>query len=127
MSVLPTNVPGLKLLPAGKRDEHATELLASRRMAAMVEQLSKTYHNGVVLFDSPPLLLTSESRVLANRMGQIVLVVCSAITPQNAVMDAVESLDHEKALSIVFNKSSSGFGAANYGSYGYGYGYSANV
>ncbi len=122
--VIPTNVPGLQLLPAGRRDDHATELLASRRMAAMAEQLSKIYRNGVVLFDSPPLLLTSESRVLASRMGQIVVVVCSGLTPQGAVIEAIESLDDEKALSVVLNRSGKGFGEPNYG--GYGYGYSAN-
>ncbi len=122
--VLPTNVPGLQLLPAGKRDEHATELLASKRMAAITEKLSNSYREGVVVFDSPPLLLTSESRVLASRMGQIVLVVGSGSTPEHAVLEAIESLDPEKALSVVLNRSTKGFGGSMYGSYGYG---TANV
>ena len=121
--VLPTNVPGLQLLPAGKRDEHATELLASKRMGAIAEKLSNSYKEGVVVFDSPPLLLTSESRVLASRMGQIVLVVSSGVTPEFAVLEAIESLDQEKALSVVLNRSSKAFGASTYGSYGYGQAY----
>lgn len=120
--ILATNVPGLDLLPAGRRDEHATELLASNRMAKVANDLSTRFSDRVVIFDSPPLLMTSEARVLASRMGQIVLVVCAGVTPQQAVVEAVESLDDEKAISTVLNRSSYGFGSGGYGGYG-GYGY----
>ncbi len=117
-TLLKTNVSGLRIMPAGRRHEHATELLASRRMASIAATLSKTFPDRVVIFDSPPLLATSEARVLASLMGQIVLVVCSARTPQDAVMEAVESLDQDKAVSVVFNQSGSGFGTDQYGAYG---------
>ena len=119
-TLLKTSVPGLRILPAGRHDEHATELLASRRMVSVVDVLSKTYPDRVVIFDSPPLLATSESRVLASQMGQIVLVVCAGVTPQDAVLEAIESLDPKKAISIVLNQSSRGFGNEGYGGYGYG-------
>ena len=121
--LLKTNIPGLRLLPAGRHDEHATELLASRRMAKMVDMMSKTFPDRVVIFDSPPLLVTSEARVLASLMGQIAMVVCSGKTPQEAVIQAAESLDQEKAVSIILNQASQGFGNDSYGAYGaYGYG-----
>ncbi len=68
-AIFGTDVPGLSILPAGHSNEHATELLASRRMAAIAAQLSSGDPNRVVICDSPPLLATSESRVLASRMG----------------------------------------------------------
>ena len=61
--ILDTDVPGLRLLPAGQRDEHATELLASKRMVDVVKQLSCTCPGCIVIFDSPPLLVTSEVRI----------------------------------------------------------------
>ena len=118
-TLLKTSVPGLRILPAGRHDEHATELLASRRMVSVVDVLSKTYPDRVVIFDSPPLLATSESRVLASQMGQIVLVICSGVTPQDAVLEAIESLDQQKAISVVLNQSSHGFGNDGYGGYGF--------
>ena len=118
--LLKTNVPGLRLLPAGQNNEHTTELLASKRMASIVETLSTTFPDRIVIFDSPPLLVTSEAPVLASLMGQIVVVVCAGVTPQHAVIEAVEILDPEKAISLVLNKSGNGLGAGGYGSYGYG-------
>jgi Mrp family chromosome partitioning ATPase len=46
-----------------------------------------------VIFDSPPLLLTSESRVLASHMGQIVMVVEAQTTTQHAVKEALRQLE----------------------------------
>ena len=104
--VLPTDVPGLSLLPAGKPSETATELLASKRMQAVVSALGAVRErNRVVLFDSPPLLLTSESRALAQPMGQVVLVVRAARTPQHAVFDAISCLGGQKPVALVLNMS----------------------
>ncbi len=121
--LLKTNIPGLRLLPAGGHDDNATELLASRRMASIVDEMSKKFPDRVVIFDSPPLLVTSEARILASLMGQIALVICSGRTPQQAVLQAAESLDQHKAISIILNQSSQGFGDDSFGAYGaYGYG-----
>ena len=119
--VLRTDIPGLRILPAGCHDEHATELLASRRMEKVVAVLSQSYADRVVIFDSPPILATSEARVLTTLMGQIALVVWAGHTPQHAVLEAIDSLDDSKAINLILNQSTSGQGAGGYGSYKYGY------
>lgn len=101
--ILPTDVPRLSFLPAGKQSETATELLSSTRMRQIAARLGGRDPNGVVLFDSPPLLLTSESRALSDVVGQIVLVVRASVTPQQAVFDALEHLGEGKAVSLVLN------------------------
>ena len=65
--VLPTNVESLSVVRAGHRHDHATELLASAAMGRLLEELSKTYPESILIFDSPPLLVTTESRVVAPR------------------------------------------------------------
>lgn len=118
--VVPTDIPGLSILPAGHQSENATELLASQRMERMAAALASRSPNRIVLFDSSPLLLTSESRVLANMVGQIVLVVRAGATSPQAVMDAVSSLGSNwetKNVGLVLNQSE----AADPGTY-YGYG-----
>jgi protein-tyrosine kinase len=117
--VMPTNVPGLALLPAGKRDEHAAELLASERMAALCGALAEADSQRMVVFDSSPLLLTTEAPVLASHMGQIVMVVQANRTPQQAVLSALEKLDRSKAINLILNRDDSGQAALGYG-YGYG-------
>ena len=119
--VVRTSIPGLHVLPAGSFDENATELLASNRMRTIIEVISKTYSDRIAIFDSPPILVTSEARVLASFMGQIAMVVCDGVTPQNAVLDALEKLDSSKAINLILNQSTSGENFDGYGQYGYGY------
>ena len=118
--LLRTDIPKLTLLPSGSRHVHSTELLASERMRQLTLELSKRYPDRIVIFDSPPLLLTSEARVLASLMGQIVLVTEESKTPQHAVKEAAEMLDDNEIVGIVMNKGAHRKeGDGGYGGYGY--------
>ena len=119
--LLRTNVPSLSLLPAGKRHTHSTELLGSSNMRRLADELSLPYPDRVIIFDSPPLMLTSEARVLAGLMGQILVVVEESKTPQRIVTEALGMLDDSEIVGLVLNKSHRTFGGDYYG-YGYGYG-----
>jgi protein-tyrosine kinase len=119
--ILPTNVPRLSVLPAGTLSETATELLASDRMHRVIARFGSFASNRIVLLDSPPLLLTSESRVLANLVGQIVMVVCAGRTPQRAVFDALELLGDDRPVGLVLNQSDERSGSSyRYEYYGKG-------
>jgi len=118
--VMPTDVPGFSLLPAGSHDHHASELLASRRMDELCAELSAR-PGRMVVFDSSPLLLTTEAVVLASKVGQVVFVVKANQTPQDDVKAALEKVDHAKAIGCVLNQSWGTQAAAEgYGYYGYG-------
>jgi len=95
----------LSVLAAGKQSENATELLASVRMQELFARMSERDPYRIVLFDSPPLLLTTESLALAQSLGQVVLVVCADKTPQKVVVDALDSLGQAKPVSLVLNQS----------------------
>lgn len=119
--LLRTNIEKLTLLPPGKPYKHATELLASQAMNALLDDIANRYSDRVVLFDSPPLLATSEASVLASHMGQIVLVVEADRTPQTAVREALGQIeDSGAAIGFVLNKTTAPQLAGSY--YGYGYG-----
>ena len=116
-----TDIPRLRLLPAGRPRPSATELLNSDRMGALCDELSARYPDRVVIFDSSPLLTTSESLAVAGSVGQVVLVVAAGITPRRAVRDALQQLDAEQPVNVVLNKDRRGGGGGYYGYYG-GYG-----
>ena len=122
-----TNVPNLRILPAGKVHERSTELLASEGMRKLMADLSRRYSDRVIVFDSPPLLPTTEANVLANLMGQIVFVVAAGQTSQGAVTESLSHIEGDKVIGLVLNKSTAKFGVSyGYGysyDYGYGYGY----
>lgn len=118
--ILRTNIDKLSLLPAGRTYARATELLASEAMHRLVAELSSRYPDRIVVFDSPPLLVTSESSVLASHMGQIVMVAEADKTPQSALREALKRLEGAcDVVGMVLNKSSSQ-NAGGYGYYGYG-------
>jgi exopolysaccharide/PEP-CTERM locus tyrosine autokinase len=102
--MLRTNVDTLSILPAGTSTPRATELLASSAMSTLVHEIANRYPDRVVIFDSPPLLLTSESRVLASHMGQIVMVVEAQTTTQHAVKEALHQLEGYPNVNLIYNK-----------------------
>lgn len=123
--MLRTNIERLSVLPAGTPHSRATELLASEAMAHLVEELASHYADRILVFDAPPLLSSTESRVLATHMGQIVLVVEADRTPQASVKQALTTIEQCPVVMTVLNKiegSRSGSYYGNYGGYGYGYG-----
>lgn len=116
--IMPTDVDGLSILPAGPPRPHATELLASSRMEEIVEALATVAREPIVIFDSPPLLQTSESSVVATLVGQIVVVVRADNTSHEALQMALNTLGQERAVSLILNQARD---AGNDFQYGYGY------
>ena len=102
--ILRTNVDTLALLPAGTSSTSATELLASSTMAAMLTELANRYPDRIIIFDSPPLMLTTEARVLASHMGQIVVVVEAQTTTQHAVKESLQQLEGMSNVNLIYNK-----------------------
>lgn len=102
--MLRTNVDTLSILPAGTSNPRATELLASSTMNTLLTEIANRYPDRVVIFDSPPLLLTSESRELASHMGQIVMVVEAQTTTQHAVKEALSQLKDCPNVNLIYNK-----------------------
>jgi protein-tyrosine kinase len=102
--MLRTNVDTLSILPAGTSTPRATELLASSTMTNLVNEIANRYPDRVVIFDSPPLLLTSESRELASHMGQIVMVVEAQTTTQHAVKEALSQIEGFNNVNLIYNK-----------------------
>ena len=120
--LLKTNIDKLTLLPSGTPHPRATELLASDAMRQLLEDMAKRYPDRIIIFDSPPLLLTTESRVLATQMGQIVIVVEADRTLQSDVQHALSTIESCPVRMMLLNKArTDSVGSSGYG-YGYGYG-----
>jgi exopolysaccharide/PEP-CTERM locus tyrosine autokinase len=105
-ALLKTNVDKLRLLPAGSPHRRATELLASEQMAALLRELASRYSDRIIIFDSPPLLATTEARVMATHMGQIVMVVAAESTSQNTLNQALATIESCEVVLMMLNKAS---------------------
>jgi exopolysaccharide/PEP-CTERM locus tyrosine autokinase len=117
-AMVKTSIDKLTLLPAGSRHRRATELLASEQMTTLLRELASRYSDRIIIFDSPPLLPTTEARVLATHMGQIVVVVAADSTSQHAVNQALATVENCEVVLMALNKASRTDVGRYYGYYG---------
>jgi capsular exopolysaccharide synthesis family protein len=98
-----TQVENLELLPAGDTPPNPSELLCSNKMERVFFALRDQYD--FVLFDSPPVFLTSDPIILAQRVDGVILVARSGETRKDVFKEAVERLLRvdAKILGILFN------------------------
>ena len=120
--LLRTNIEKLTVLPSGTPHPRATELLASDAMIRLLEDMASRYSDRIIIFDSPPLLVTTEARTLASHMGQVVVVVKAEGTSFASVKHALATLENCPVKLMLLNQAQ-GSAKDGYG-YGYGYGYS---
>jgi len=122
--LLRTSIEKLTLLPSGTPHPRSTELLASDAMRLLLDDIAKRYPDRIIIFDSPPLLLTTEARVLATQVGQVVMVVQAEKTLRADVQRALATIETCPVRMMLLNMSRAGSPAGEYG-YGHGYGYGA--
>ena len=67
-----------------------------------------------MLFDSAPLLVSSEARALLRIPGQVVLVVRAGVTPRQAIIDAVGHIDRNKLQGLILNQTAIKQGGGDY-------------
>lgn len=115
--LLRTNIPKLTLLPAGTASSRSTELLASDAMDHLLSELASKYTDRIIIFDTPPLLSTTESRVLASHMGQVVLVTEASSTPVSLVKQAYATVENHPLVLGLLNKYRGPKGSTAYGYY----------
>jgi len=130
--MLRTNVEKLSILPAGTAHSRATEFLASDGMIQLLDEMATRYSDRIIIFDSPPLLVTTEARTVAAHMGQVIMVVEAEKTTQSAVKQALTTIEACPVKLLMLNKTAHGkaggygyggyYGYYGYGGYGYGYG-----
>ena len=119
--LLKTDIGGLSIVPAGERHSFSTELLASKAMSVLTEELHSRYADRIVIFDSPPLLASTQAEVLAGLVGQVLFVVEAEKTIQSMVSDSIEKLKVCDVVLGVLNKATqtAGLNYYDYGNYGH--------
>lgn len=93
-----TGITGLQLLPSGPQPPNPVELLASRRMAEVIELL--TGQADMVLFDTPPVIAVTDAAVLASRVDGVLLVINAGSTKRDYVRQAQALLQKVNARVV---------------------------
>lgn len=93
--VMHTVIDGLDLITSGPIPPNPAELIGSKTMDALMNELIDLYD--IVIFDAPPLLSVTDAQILSNKCDGTILVVNSGITEKVNVVKAKEHLVAAKA------------------------------
>ncbi|MFQ5868596.1 MAG: GumC family protein [Candidatus Zixiibacteriota bacterium] len=118
--VKPTLVENLSLITCGILPPNPSELLGSKRMSRLVQELKNEFE--MILFDSPPVIAVTDATVLSTILDGVILVISSGEISEDAVLRTTSLLNNvsAKLLGGVLNKVNL---ESSYGSYHYYYHY----
>ena len=112
-----TDVPRLTVLPAGVDEPLAHELLASPKMQRLMSDLSNQYRHGLVIVDTAPVLVSTDTSVLATNVGQVIMVVEANRTGRASIEEAVSQVKGCEQISFLLNRVALSDMIYQYGSY----------
>ena len=95
--------PNLHILTSGPIPPNPAELLGSRSMTVLMNEMAQQYD--LIVFDAPPVLSVTDAQILANKVDGTLLVVNTGITEKENVEKAKELLGNAQAriLGAVMN------------------------
>jgi protein-tyrosine kinase len=92
------------IVPAGPSSRKSSELIGTRRMTELLASLREFGEDTYTIIDSPPILATSEPSMLSKMVDAVILVVRADQTPRESIRRAVQNIDRQKIVGIVFNQ-----------------------
>ena len=123
--LLNTMVDKLTILPAGKLPTNPAELITSKKMMALLEEMKSRYTDRYIIMDAPPPNFSSETNAIARVVDGIILVVKYGVTPREMILNMVEKIEKNKFLGTVINwfdlRSTSQYGYGTYRKYYHSY------
>lgn len=92
------------VLPSGRQLQSSTDILSSKAMQELVQELKSRYPDRYVLFDCPHLLNMPDSLVFSSYVDAVLLVVEVDRTRRDDVQKALAILEERNVLGLVLNK-----------------------
>ncbi len=93
-----TSVPGLSLLASGELPPRPSDLLASKRMEAVLARLLELAD--LVLLDAAPIMTVTDAVMLATKVDEVLLVTSAGVTKREQAQAAIERLKKVNAHII---------------------------
>ncbi|RJE48982.1 MULTISPECIES: CpsD/CapB family tyrosine-protein kinase [unclassified Dehalobacter] len=102
--IVKTPHEGLDILTSGPIPPNPAELLDSRRMKHILNEITQTYD--FVLIDSPPVIPVTDASILAQLVDGVVLVLAAREVKREYALRAKEQLEKvgAKILGTILNK-----------------------
>ena len=98
-----TKVENLFIVTAGGLPPNPSELLGSKNMSKLVNQLEQEWD--MILFDSPPIVAVTDASMISGEIDAIAMVVKAGQTDRAAVDRALDTIKNVKAplIGVILN------------------------
>lgn len=99
-----TNVEGMHLITSGEIPSNPAELLASKSMDALLEEIKGRFD--IIILDTPPVLGIVDAQILSNKCDGTILVISAGSTKKESALKAKNVLQTSRAnlIGTVLNK-----------------------
>lgn len=99
-----SNIKGLDILTRGTYPPNPSELLSSKKNAALIDRLKSQYD--IIIFDGTPSNGLADSIVMSTLVDEVLIVAHDSVTTNSALAETKASLDkvNAKIAGIVLNR-----------------------
>jgi capsular exopolysaccharide synthesis family protein len=97
-------IPRFVVMPNHRAIRKSTEILTSRRVKSLVEDLRDRYDQRICIFDLPPLQATDDAMAFIPQVDCVLMVVASGETKPAEVKECRRQLQSSNLLGVVLNK-----------------------
>lgn len=99
-----THTEGLYILTSGAIPPNPAELLASKRMGEVMEEMKELFD--LIIFDLPPVLAVTDAQVMASKTDGTIFVVPKGLVNKDQVFQSRDLLDKVNAniLGAILNR-----------------------
>ena len=101
--VYATGIPRLRVVPIGGNSEGAAEYFSSEKMQHFIDEIRSRYSDRYIFIDAPPIIDSSEARILTEISDMVVLVVPHGRATLDQVDEAIKSIGDDKLSGLVYN------------------------
>lgn len=98
-----SGIDNLDVITSGAIPPNPAEMMSSKRMTAILEQLRQMYD--IILIDTPPLLAVTDAQIVSTKSDGVILVVDQGRVKREIASKAVKNLESVNAriLGVVLN------------------------
>ncbi|MGZ4977049.1 MAG: CpsD/CapB family tyrosine-protein kinase [Methylobacter sp.] len=100
--------PGIErliILPGKNANNNSSELISSRKMAGLIQEIKSRYESRIIIFDLPPLFAADDAMLLMPYADAALLVVEDGKNTSEELQHSMFILEQTNLLGLVLNKS----------------------
>ncbi len=102
--IYPSGIDRVSVIPAGSNHERAVELFSSSVMNTLLYELKNRYPDRNIIVNAPPVLSTSEARVLTDFCDLTVLTIPYGRSSAADIEDAVNAIGSDNIAGVIYQQ-----------------------